>query len=389
MSAWPIVALRDCCSVISGATPKTNNKEFWDGDISWTSPKDLTGLTGKYLYSTPKKITQKGYDSCSTKLLPVGSVLLSSRAPIGHVAIAAEPVCTNQGYKSLVPDTAKIDSVYLYYWLKSKKHYLQSLGNGATFKEISKGIVESVEIPLPPLNEQRRIAGILDKADELLKRRHQTIERLDQLVQSIFLDMFGDPVTNPKNWPVKQLSAFGQVVTGNTPSKSNPENYGGHMEWIKSDNLNNSADYATIAEETLSEVGTKIARTVPAGSILVTCIAGSLSCIGNLGIADRTVAFNQQINAVVSQRVPSEFLYYLLKTSRKLIQTASTNSMKGMVNKSKFETILLPFPEPSLQDQFSDTFRKFHEQKHKLLESEKKTEALFFSLQQRAFKGTL
>lgn len=162
--------LGECAEIHSGSTPRTNNPDFWDGDITWVTPKDLSKLKSKFISKTESKITQLGFDSCSTKLLPENSVLFSSRAPIGHVAINTIPMCTNQGFKSFVPKADLLDSQYLYYWLKANKEYLQDLGVGATFKEISKTVIANVEIPLPPLAEQRRIASILDQADELRQK---------------------------------------------------------------------------------------------------------------------------------------------------------------------------------------------------------------------------
>lgn len=133
-------------------------------------------------------------------MLPKGSILLTSRAPIGNVAIAGRGMCTNQGFKSLVPGE-KIDTNYLYYCICFLSPQLQALGNGATFKEVNKKIVESFKIPLPPLEEQKRIAAILDKADAIRRKRQQAIDLADQFLRSVFLDMFGDPVTNPKGFP--------------------------------------------------------------------------------------------------------------------------------------------------------------------------------------------
>ncbi|GAA0729030.1 restriction endonuclease subunit S [Sphingomonas japonica] len=208
MIAWPTVALKDCVRVVGGATPKSGVAEFWDGDVPWTTPKDLSDLSGKFLSDTPRKITASGLKGCSAELLPPNSVLFSSRAPIGHVAINTVPMATNQGFKSMVPGP-RIDASYLYWWLKSNRAQLELLGNGATFKEVSKAIVERIEIPLPPLVEQKRIAAILDQADDLRRKRQRTIERLNQLGQSIFHEMFGDAVTNPMGW---KTALLGDIV---------------------------------------------------------------------------------------------------------------------------------------------------------------------------------
>jgi type I restriction enzyme S subunit len=214
VSGWPTARLEDCAEIVSGATPSTSEPAYWDGDICWATPKDLSELDGAYISNSPRKITRNGLQSCAATVLPPGSVLFSSRAPIGHVAINTVPMATNQGFKSFVPNCERVHAKFLYHWLRSNRPYLESLGNGATFKEVSKAVVARVEIPLPPLPEQRRIAAILDKADALRARRRAALAKLDTLTQSIFLDMFGDPATNPKAWPVQIVAEYVREFQG-------------------------------------------------------------------------------------------------------------------------------------------------------------------------------
>ncbi|ENM3804428.1 restriction endonuclease subunit S [Vibrio cholerae] len=212
--SWPMVKLKDCCTVVGGATPKRNIPEYWDSkDVPWVTPKDISKLSNKVLNDAPEYISQLGFDKCATSLLPKGAVLLTSRAPIGNVAIAGRDMCTNQGFKSLVPSD-RVDSTYLYYCMLWHSSMLEALGNGATFKEVSKKIVEEFEIPLPPLDEQKRIAEILDKADAIRQKRKQAIALTDEFLRSVFLEMFGDPVTNPKGFPQVKLTDLADVVTG-------------------------------------------------------------------------------------------------------------------------------------------------------------------------------
>ena len=187
---WILIPLGDCCQIISGSTPKRNKPEYWGGDIPWVTPKDLGKLKTPVLKDAPEKITEAGYKSCSTTLLPQGSILFSSRAPIGYVAIAGRPMCTNQGFKSLVPNEY-VHSPYLYWCMRKYASDIEALGSGTTFKEVSKGIVERFIIPLPPLEEQRRIAAILDKADGVRRKRKEAIRLTEELLKSTFLEMFG------------------------------------------------------------------------------------------------------------------------------------------------------------------------------------------------------
>lgn len=183
------VKLKDCCTVVGGATPKRNVSQYWGGTVPWVTPKDISQLDGPVLWDAPECITEEGYKSCATTLLPKGTVLLTSRAPIGNVAIAGKEMCTNQGFKSLIPGD-DVDSTFLYYCIKHHAEKLKALGNGATFKEVSKRVVESFEIPLPTLARQKQIANVLDKSDAVRRKCQQAIELAEQFLRSVFLEMF-------------------------------------------------------------------------------------------------------------------------------------------------------------------------------------------------------
>ena len=158
---WPIKKIKDVCKVISGSTPKTSKPEYWDGDILWITPKDLTNFRGVVISNTQRKITEAGYKSCSATLVPEGTVLMSSRAPIGHLAIAGKGMCTNQGFKSFICSD-ELNNRYLYYYLKSVVPDLKEKGSGTTFNELSKSKTEQIDIPIPQLPVQKAIVKKLD-----------------------------------------------------------------------------------------------------------------------------------------------------------------------------------------------------------------------------------
>jgi len=219
MSDVRMVKLGDIGQVISGATPKTSVPEYWGGDIYWATPKDLSRLESAYIDSTERTITESGKASCATSILPENSVLLSSRAPIVHVAINTTPMATNQGFKSIIP-TNDVIPKYLYYWLSANKYYIQSMGNGATFKEISKKVVESIVLPLPPLEEQKRIVSILDKAKSIQEARERQLAALDELSYSIFVDFFGSPDKWSKKYPMTTIGDIALSTQYGTSTKS-------------------------------------------------------------------------------------------------------------------------------------------------------------------------
>ena len=225
--------------------------------------------------------------------------------------------------------------------------------------KLNKNQASKIPIALPPLSEQKRIADILDKADAIRRKRQEALLSSDALIESEFRARFGDPVANPQRHHTVPLTDYGKITTGNTPSRKEPDNYGDAIEWIKSDNINTPSHWLTSATEHLSEKGVQLARTVPAGGTLVTCIAGSPACVGNAAMADRQVAFNQQINAVTpTDSVDPYFLYALILLSKPLVQRASTASMKGMVNKGKFEKVQVIKIDAHEQQTFGRAFRQ-------------------------------
>ena len=154
--------LKNICTIVNGSTPSTSNSEYWDGNISWITPKDMSLQMKRYISKGERNITQKGYDSCSTTLVPKDTILLTSRAPIGYISIAQNELCTNQGFKSIICGD-KVLPLFMYYWLSTKVDFLKSISNGATFKELSKQALENVEIGLPNLETQQHIVDIRRK----------------------------------------------------------------------------------------------------------------------------------------------------------------------------------------------------------------------------------
>lgn len=182
--------LGEVCTIVSGSTPKTSVTSYWDGNIKWITPAELNEDTF-YIMDSVRHITEEGKEKTGLSYLPTGTVILSSRAPIGKTAIAGCEMCCNQGFKNLICSDA-IYNEYLYFFLKSKTDYLNSLGRGATFKEISKSIVESIEIPLPEVNQQKEIAEKFKKLEQLISLRKQQLAKLDELVKARFVEMFGE-----------------------------------------------------------------------------------------------------------------------------------------------------------------------------------------------------
>jgi type I restriction enzyme S subunit len=185
------VALADLGRIVSGATPKTQMSEYWGGSIPWVTPADLAKNDDVFFRGPCKRITEAGYESCSTVLLPSGSILFSSRAPIGHSAIVASPMCTNQGFKSFVPGP-DVDSAFAYFAIRAVTPRIISAGRGATFAEVNTDIMESVRLPYTDITDQRRIGVRLLIAHRLVRTLRFALERSEGLLGAVFLEMFGN-----------------------------------------------------------------------------------------------------------------------------------------------------------------------------------------------------
>ncbi len=182
---WPMAVLGEVADVVSGATPKTDVQEYWDGSICWITPRELSGLSGIYVSTTERRISEAGLRSCAASVLPSGAVLFSSRAPIGHTAICSTPMATNQGFKSFVPMPGTLDGHFLLYWLRLRRSFLEGLGTGATFKEVSKAVVSRVPLILPPIQLQQRFAQVAAKVEELHQVHASSLSLMDDAFSAI------------------------------------------------------------------------------------------------------------------------------------------------------------------------------------------------------------
>lgn len=205
------IKLSEVCEVVTGSTPKSNVQEFWNGNLKWLTPAELDD-NSFIVYDTERKITFEGAKATGLKPFPAGTVILSSRAPIGKVAVSGCEMYCNQGFKNLICGS-RIHNIYLYWFLKSKTEFLNSLGRGATFKEISKPIVENIDIPLPRYSQQESIAEQFNKIQKLVALYMEQHALLETLVKSRFIEMFGDPVVNPKGLKKVLLADLSELIT--------------------------------------------------------------------------------------------------------------------------------------------------------------------------------
>lgn len=187
---WKKCKIGDIGTVVGGSTPSTKDEaNYNEGNISWITPKDLSNFNERYIFNGSRNITDKGLKNCSAQLMPKNSVLFTSRAPIGYVAIAGKELCTNQGFKSVIPNK-DTDYMFLYYLLKFNKEYIESMGSGTTFKEVSGTTMKNIEVSVPPLTTQRQIAKILSSLDDKIELNNRINKNLEEQAMAIYKNYF-------------------------------------------------------------------------------------------------------------------------------------------------------------------------------------------------------
>ena len=379
------VKLNEIAEITGGSTPKTKVEEYWNGDIVWLSPTDLPEIGEITTISdSARKITEEGLNSCSAMLLPVGTVIFSSRASIGKIGINEVPVATNQGFINFICDE-NIYNRYLTYTLKYFTDDIVQLSNSTTFKEVSRTAIKNFEIPLPSLSEQKAIVAKLDRAQRLIDIDREMLAKYDELIQSVFLEMFGDPVTvsieDDNTFKLDELVDF---KGGGTPSKKNNDFWGGHIPWVSPKDMkwtfiNNSQDKITSAA--IEESSTKL---IKSGAVLSVVRSGILKNTWPLAINTVDVTLNQDMKALLcSERINNYFLLYYLKNySRKILGTVRGTTADNISTKV-FKNILIKLPDLEKQLEFMRIVKAII--KEKKATKVKKSEELFSSLVQGAF----
>lgn len=380
---WDVMMIQDVAEVVSGATPKTKVPEYWDGNIAWITPKDLSNHTERYIYRGDRMITDKGLKNSSAKLLPKGSVLFSSRAPIGYTAIAAQELCTNQGFKSMICKQELLDNNFMFYMMNCKKNEIENIAGGSTFKEVSGKTVKEFKIPIPPLDEQRVIAKVLSDLDEKIETNNKMNKKLEEMAKAIFKQWFvdfefpnedGKPYkssggemvgselgTIPKGWEVDSLSNLvKEVITGKTPSTKKSENYGDKYPFVTIPDMHNKV-FVTRTERYLSEDGHKLQekKLIPKNSIMVSCIA----TVGLVSISSEAVHTNQQINSIIPNSIEEVFYFYeyLKLMEDRLKRIGSAGSATLNVNKSEFEKVKYIYPNSRIINKYNNTIKNIYE----------------------------
>ena len=380
---FKVKKLGNLIKLSGGGTPDKSNSSYWNGNIPWASVKDLKSDEINF---TQDSITEEGVVNSATRVIKKDSLIIATRMAVGKVAINKIDLAINQDLKAIQCNSENIDKKFLFYYLKNKSNYFERIATGATVKGIKISHILDLQIPLPPLATQKKIAAILDAADAYRQKTKALIGKYEQLGQSLFLEMFGDPVVNPKGWDVNPVIKYCSCIV---PGRDKPKSFTGNIPWITTNQLNHLR-YTTkenfelgLTEYEIEQVRAKV---IPKNSVIITCVGD----LGIVSINKLDIVINQQLHAFVCNKVINNvFLMYNISFQKPYMYKMASSTTVPYMNKKVANNIPTIYPPLHLQNQFAERSQAIELQKAKAEESLGKAEALFGVLLQRAFKGEL
>ena len=376
--------LGDICTIQSGGTPSRHNKAYWDdGTIPWVKISDIKD---KYLDATEERITKLGLENSSAKIFPAGTILYTIFATLGEVCILNIEAATNQAISGIQLESKQVDKDYLYHYLSSLKSTVNNIGRGVAQNNINMTILRNFEIPLPPLEEQRKIAAVLDKVSDLIAKRRTQLDKLDELVKSRFIEMFGDVTKNEKNWSTRKISEIATLQSGGTPSRQCPKYFEGTIPWITTVALGKNAigiedaiEYIT--EEAIENSATKL---IPKNSLLFGIRVG----VGKVSENIVPMCINQDIVAIIINdryKLNMLFLKNLLDMFSGYFNSQKRGATIQGIKSEVLKNINVSLPPIELQNQFADFVKQTDKSKLAIQKNLEKLEILKKSLMQKYF----
>ncbi len=372
--------LGDICTIVSGATPKTKVDEYWGGEIKWVTPAEL-GEDSHYIDDTERHLTDAGYKSANLHLMPRGTILLTTRAPIGKVAITVEEMCCNQGFKNLIC-TAAVNNEFLFRCLKSRTAELQANGHGATFKELSKKHVAEFKIKLPTLDCQLEAVNKLSAVENQVGSAKTQLSQLDALVKSRFAEMFGDLKSNMHNWPVEPFESFAIIdthMTNDLDAHANKPHIG--IDSIES-NSGRLSGYRTVAEDGV--ISGKYPFT--AQHIIYSKIRPVLNKVA-LPDFDGVCSADAYPILPVKERCNRIYLAQVMRSAYFLdyVLPLSGRAQMPKVNKKALQGFSMPLPPLELQQEFAAFVTQVDKSRYIAQQQIVKLQLLYDSLAQEYF----
>ena len=347
--------LGDICEIVSGSTPKTNVSDYWDGNVKWITPAELSD-DSYFIYDSARKITTLGVEKTGLRSFPAGTVILSSRAPIGKVAIAGCEMYCNQGFKNLICSD-RINNRYLYWFLKGHTKYLNSLGRGATFKEISKQIVAAIEINVPVIRKQEEEVQTLEKLSELIRLRKSEMQRLDDLIKSRFLELFGTYPANEKGWDTGTIRDLVTDVRYGSSRKAADGN-SGKYPYLRMNNITYSGELDLSDTKTIDIPDGELDKcTVRRGDVLFNR-TNSKELVGKTCVYNRDelmVLAGFIVRVRLNDKAYPEFVSTFLNTDfskQMLINMCKTAIGQANINAQELQNIGIYIPPKEIQNKF-------------------------------------
>ena len=368
---WEITVLKHSFKVVNGSTPSITESSYWDGDIPWVTPNDLGGLKSPHISTTRRNITLAGYKSCGTNMVSAGSIVMSTRAPIGHIAIAEVDLCTNQGCRSLIPVKYR-NSKFYYYLLYCKREKSKRMVKGVHLK-LSRTKLGNLVIPTPMHREQNIISCFLDsktaKIDALIAKQERLIELLQEkraalITRAVTKGLDPDvPMKDsgiewigeiPEGWEVVKLAwVFNLISSGTTPPSSNPKYYDGNIPWINTGDLNDG--YICDTPKKISKIALEdfsALKLHPIGTLLIAMYGAT---IGRVGIAKIVTTSNQACCALSKPTVAdTKFIFYWFLAQRTNIISLAYGGGQPNISQTLIKSLRLPLPKQGEQKRIVD-----------------------------------
>jgi type I restriction enzyme S subunit len=308
MGDWKECKLGEVAEIVGGGTPKTKESEYWNGEIAWLTPRDLSNFNGRYISKGERNISKLGLAKSSAKILPKGVVLLSSRAPVGYLAIAKNEVSTNQGFRNLISNS-ETNNLFLFYLLKNNVEYLKSQSTGTTFGELAGSTLKSLSFYFPPLTEQKAIASVLSSLDDKIDLLHRQNKTLEAMAETLFRQWFVEKAK--EDWEDGSLLEVIQLVGGGTPKTSIVEYWDGDIPWLAGGDItSNHKSFVKYAEKNITEAALNNSATK-----LLPKYATIISARGTVGkycLLAQPMAFSQSNYGILPKNSDCYFFTYLL-----------------------------------------------------------------------------
>lgn len=384
-----VLAIKDFAEFIrTGKTPSTKETQYFDGEIQWFTPGDLD--TAKQLLSSKRTLTKLAFSDKKAARFPPDTLLVSCIGDIGKLGITSEQCSSNQQITGIKPKN-DVDVHYLYYWFKQNKKFLQNYANNAVVPILNNRSLEQIQIPIPPIAEQKQIAAILDAADSLRQKDQQLVEHYTALSQSLFLEMFGEPISNPRQWEKASLEKLVDRVI-DCPH-STPRWTENGIVAVRTSNLTQGDwlwdDKRFVSESEFHERSKR--AYVKSGDIV-------LSREGTIGVAaivkdDMKICLGQRLVQLIPNLdiANNHYLLHLLlyELAPGRIGKVMVGATSKHLNVKELRSLMMITPPLELQNQFAERVAIIEKQKQQAQANLKKSEALFNSLLQRAFTGEL